>query len=467
LLRAKQVVVFGDEYQYGAVSAVNVNAKYSASYFSEIINAYQDEFNATVSEDAKQALVQEVSKDVKADEQMSAEVVRSNEIAPGTILWLKTFNIRTSTLSFAKAMANYTTSLKEHFRSFPEIISYSNEFFYKQAQLELIVNRIRTKPIGQVLQFLPVETKGEMAHNTNLDEIDAIITDIQTRISNGFTGSIGIITSFKEQQIRMEQAIQERMDMPHLKQHHKLAVWFVGDVQGEERDIVYYSLVEDKRIKNADLSTIYPVIGGTADDIRSLKMQRLNVGFSRAKDTMVFVHSQNIEDYSNTRLGDALKHYKRTLEESTKHDFFIEDEAIFDSPKERELYQLLLQTNFVQENRDAIHIIPQFPIGKYLRAEFSAKIPDYRTDFLLTYAKDGAEKALILEYDGIEHFKNPYDVPGNLLSSEYIDYDIQRQLELESYGYRFLRITYFTLLPEHEGESKVDVLDRLLIQYFS
>ena len=63
--------------------------------------------------------------------------------------------------------------------------------------------------------------------------------------------------------------------------------------------------VEDKKHGNANLGTIYPTIGGSADTIRSLKMQRLNVGFSRAKDTMVFVHSMPIEDYSNTRLGEA------------------------------------------------------------------------------------------------------------------------------------------------------------------
>ncbi len=37
ILRAKQVVVFGDEYQYGAVGAINVNSKYSAAYFRDII----------------------------------------------------------------------------------------------------------------------------------------------------------------------------------------------------------------------------------------------------------------------------------------------------------------------------------------------------------------------------------------------------------------------------------------------
>ena len=85
----------------------------------------------------------------------------------------------TSTLSFTKAIANYTNSLREHYRSFPEIIDYSNEFFYKPAQLDLSVNRIRTKPIGEVLQFIPVETRGNSGSNVNLDEIDAIILDLE------------------------------------------------------------------------------------------------------------------------------------------------------------------------------------------------------------------------------------------------------------------------------------------------
>ncbi len=42
-------------------------------------------------------------------------------------------------------------------------------------------------------------------------------------------------------------------------------------------------LWKDSKYGNAELRNIYPVIGGTADNIRKLKMQRLNVGFSRAK----------------------------------------------------------------------------------------------------------------------------------------------------------------------------------------
>ncbi len=120
-----------------------------------------------------------------------------------------------------------------------------------------------------MLQFIEVETKGNSGPNVNLDEIYAIIEDLDQRIKNGFKGTVGIITSFREQQTRLEQVVHQRLNMPNLKRNHKLAIWFVGDVQGEERDIVYYSLVEDKKYGNTDLRNIYPVIDGRADTNRS------------------------------------------------------------------------------------------------------------------------------------------------------------------------------------------------------
>ena len=471
ILRARQVVIFGDEYQYGAVSAVNVNARYSASYFKEIIQAYSHDFQVDAGEEETDSLLAEVSREISDDDLEADQVVTPRDVSldgAGTILWLKTFNIRTSTLAFAKAIANYTTSLKEHYRSFPEIIDYSNEYFYKQAQMELIVNRIRTRPISEVLCFIQVETLGNSGRNVNFDEIDAIIADLNHRIANGYTGTIGIITSFREQEARMAQALNERMNLPDLKRNHKLAVWFVGDVQGEERDLIYYSFVEDKKFKNADLRGIYPVVDGTADTPRSLKMQRLNVGFSRAKDTMVFVHSMAINDYSNTRLGDALKHYRKLLDDNLENDFFVEDTAVFDSPAEERLYHLLIHTDFVKKHRTHIHIVPQFKIGEYIRAAFHQQIPKYRVDFLLTLSRNGRDQTVILEYDGVEfHTQDPNTVTRHNFSQQYLDYDVQRQIELESYGYRFLRLNKFNLRPEHAGETSVDVLDRLLRNCFN
>src|SRR5208337_3617527 len=166
----------------------------------------------------------------------------------------------------------------EHFRSFPEIIDYSNEVFYRPAQIPLVVNRLRTKPIDAVLRFLKVETQGHSGRNVNLDEIEAIRQDIGKLTTEGYQGTIGIITSFREQRDRAERYLREKLPNYHrLNEQNRLTTWFVGDVQGEERDLVYYSLVQDKKLNNADLRTIYPTPGGTADSIKSLKMQRLNV----------------------------------------------------------------------------------------------------------------------------------------------------------------------------------------------
>jgi hypothetical protein len=465
ILRAKQVVIFGDELQYGAVSAVNVNAQYAGQYFKEILDSYQDDYRVTLSEKEKQEISQAVSQEIDPEEQEIEPVFYKPE--EGTVDWLKTFSIRTSTLNFAKAIKNYSVSLDTHFRSFPEIIDYSNEFFYKQVQVPLIINRIRTKPISEVLRFLKVETQGNSGTNVNLDEIEAMKKDIQSLVSAGFKGTIGIITSFREQRDRAEEVLRkEILDYHSLKKTHKLTIWFVGDVQGEERDIVYYSFVEDKKIGNGSLRNIYPIIGGSADNIRKLKMQRLNVGFSRAKDTMVFVHSMPINEYSDTRLGDALKRYKWLLE--TAKDNFIEDESIFGSPAEKDLYIQITNTDFYKKNRDKIKIIAQFPMGKYIEETLKRYVPKYRVDFLLTLSERGKEKSLILEYDGLEyHTKNPEIVTAHNFSQEYLDYDIARQLELESYGYKFLRINKFTLIPKEKGQTKIDVLDGLLKKKFA
>lgn len=464
MLRARQTIVFGDELQYGAVSAVNVSGRYSEYYFKDILRDYAIDRNQAISEEEKERIAKEASRELSEDEQ---ETSRFIPVTPGTREWLKTFSIRTSTLAFAKALHNYSESLNVHFRSFPEIISYSNEYFYKESQIELIPNRIRTKPIKEVLRFMKVETQGNSGRRVNLDEIEAIKNDIENRIAQGYKGTMGVICSFQDQKDRMEELFRKEMKIhPDLVRHHRFTIWFVGDVQGEERDTIYYSFVEDKKLDNGSLRDIYPIIGGAADNIRKLKMQRLNVGFSRAKDTMVFVHSMPLTDYSGTRLGNALLHYEKML--NAAHDQYVEDESVFGSEAEKELYRLILQTTFFQTQRDSLRLIAQFEIGKYIREEYHRYIPNYRVDFLLTKSQGGKEKSLVLEYDGVEfHTRNPEIVTRHNFDQEYLEYDIERQLELESYGYSFLRIHKYSLIPTPELPTRVEVLNALLEKSFA
>jgi hypothetical protein len=151
---------------------------------------------------------------------------------------------------------------------------------------------------------------------------------------------------------------------------------------------------------------------------------------------MIFVHSTPLEEYSDTRLGDALRYYQSILDSARDH--YIEDESIFGSPQEKRLYSLLTQTEFFQKHKADLRLTAQFEIGKYIREEFHKYIPRYRVDFLLTLSKSGKDQSLIIEYDGIEfHAKDSNIVTAANFDREYLEYDINRQLELESYGYGF------------------------------
>ena len=132
--------------------------------------------------------------------------------------------------------------------------------------------------------------------------------------------------------------------------------------------------------------------------------------------------------------------------------------------KQKELYALIINTEFYKRNKDNIKQL-SILIGKYIMERYKRYIPKYR-GFAHT-SQGGKEQSLILEYDGLEyHTKNPEIVNEYNFSQEYLEYDIQRQLELESYGYRFLRINKFNLIPREEYQTKIDVLNKLLENKF-
>ena len=50
---------------------------------------------------------------------------------------------------------------------------------------------------------------------------------------------------------------------------------------------------------------------------------------------------------------------------------------------------------------------------------------------------------------------------------DYLEYDVRRQLELESYGYRFLRINKFSLAPCKKEQTRLDVLNGMIEKVFA
>ena len=420
LLRAKKVLILGDKKQFSNIKAAQAKSDTNREY----LNNLEYSFKKNISQD-------------------TAKLVR-----------LGKFNIKTSILEFFEYISNYNIQLVKYFRGYKEIISYSKEFFY---QGNLQVMKIRGKPIDEVLKFsiIPHDGKMEIKSNSNSLEVDFIISELRKLRDREETPSVGIITPHTDQQKLLVEMINNLPERDYYFDKLKLKIMTFDTCQGEERDIIYYSMVATKEYDHLWGVFVRDLGSVDVEEDGKIKAQRLNVGFSRAKERMHFVLSKPLEDF-NGSIGEALKHYHYQLEEAKKERSIAEVDK--NSKMEPEVLHWFYQTKFWKDNQDNIvDFIPQFKIGEYLKQlDPTYNHPMYKVDFLLVYKDElGKEHKIIIEYDGFnEHFTHLDEVNQSNYQSYYTEADLYREKVLESYGYRFLRINRF-----NAGDNPVKTLE--------
>ena len=419
LLRAKKVLILGDKKQFSNIKAAQARGDTNREY----LNGLNASFKANISTDA-----------IKLER-------------------LHKFNIKTSILEFFEFISNYNIQLLKHFRGYKEIISYSNKYFYQDS---LQVMKIRGKPIDEVIKFsyAKATSADELYPNTNAKEVEFIISELKRLKDEDKAVSIGIITPHTNQQKLLVEMIGKMSEWDYFQDKLQLKIMTFDTCQGEERDIIYYSMVA-----STDSDKLWGVfikdLGNVdIEEDGQIKAQRLNVGFSRAKECVHFVLSKPLEDFTGSA-GEALRHYQYMLEEARKeHDV---SEVDGKSKMEPEVLNWFYQTKFWKEHKDSIEFMPQFEIGKYLKQlDRTYTPPAYKVDFLLIYTDERhKEHKIIIEYDGFrEHFKNVDEVNEFNYKDYYSDDDVYRQKVLESYGYKFLRINKF-----NSGENPIASID--------
>jgi very-short-patch-repair endonuclease len=242
----------------------------------------------------------------------------------------------------------------------------------------------------------------------------------------------------------------------------KLKIMTFDTCQGEERDLIFYSMVataKDDRLWGVFIKDLEHV---DLEEQGQIRAQRLNVGFSRAKECGHFVVSKGLEEFKGS-IGEALRHYWNVLEETKKE--YTAAEVDQNSAMEPLVLTWFYQTPFWRENKDRAELIPQFEIGKYLKQlDKTYSHPLYRVDFLLVYhAGPGQDKKVIIEYDGFhEHFADLPFVGSANYREYYSEDDVYRQKVLESYGYRFVRINKFNV-----GANPIETLDQRMREALS
>ncbi len=415
ILRAKKVVVLGDSKQFANVKSSNASNALNDKYRSNLVQF----FERTVQRDA------------------------------ASLQRLAMFDVKRSILEFCSLGASYSIMLRKHFRSYPELISLSSTYFYNR-QLQAI--KVRGVPLEDVIRFDQVDVAGRnVSRTSNIVEAEYIAARLVELLDLASSPSVGVITPFREQHTLLTKMLFGHARGREFEDKLRLKVMTFDSCQGEERNIIFYSMVATAG--NDALNYVFPTdLDSTADGIEEkLKVQRLNVGFSRAQETIWFVHSMPLESFRGS-IGKALNHYAQVLRR--KHGDVTQTDA--SSPMEAQVLGWLQATQFVQAQPDDVEILPQFPIGEYLRQlDPTYDHPSWRVDFLLTCRTSRGLVRVVVEYDGFEfHFQQNANVHvGN--HQRYLNpEDVERQLTLESYGYRFLRINRFNL-----GQDPVATLD--------
>ena len=424
LIRAKKVLILGDRKQFSNIKANQARSDTNREYLSRL----EGSFKKHVSTDASQ------------------------------IVRLGKFNIKTSVLDFFEYISNYNMQLLKHFRGYKEIISYSNKYFYRNS---LQVMKIRAKNIDEVIKFSYVNAtpKDEVFPNTNLAEVEFIIKELKKLKDQKSALSVGIITPHTNQQKLLVQQISKMPEWDYFQNFLSLKIMTFDTCQGEERDLIFYSMVATEQSDKLWGVFIKDLANVDIEEDGQIKAQRLNVGFSRGKECIHFVLSKPLDKF-NGSIGEALRHYAYELEEAKKERSVVETDA--NSKMEPEVLNWFYQTSFWKKNQEKITFIPQFEIGKYLKQlNPTYSHPMYKVDFLISFREsETREKKIVIEYDGFtEHFKDSNSVNEYNYEHYLSDGDVYRQKVLESYGYKFLRINRF-----NAGKNQVETLDKRLAE---
>lgn len=408
LLRARKALVLGDHQQFSNVKALFASNEQNTAWQTEI----RQYFRSNISD--------------RADRLERAA----------------RFDVKRSVLEFFELIANFTIMLRKHFRGYQELISFCSETFYG-GQLQAV--KFRGKPIEDAIKLTGLKHDGrqERLRNTNTLEAGFILGQLGKFLEMDEPPTVGVISPFREQVALLSRMVLEQ---PNARDYHevlKLKIMTFDTCQGEERDVILYSMAATPT-RDA-LNYVFPVDLKNAEEraADALKYQRLNVGFSRARECVHFILSKPVERFSGS-IRVALQHFQGLLQDKSKAEPGQTDPK---SPMEKQLLGWLKATPFFQKNRDLIEIRAQFPIGDYLRQlDPFYQHPSYRADFLLIFRDGERPINVVIEYDGFQwHFANRPQVSAANYAFYYKPEDIERQMTLESYGYKFLRVNRFNL----------------------
>lgn len=217
------------------------------------------------------------------------------------------FTPRASLFSVFRATFGPPIRLREHFRSMPEIVGWSSREFYSgpdDAGPGGFGGEFDGAPLVPLRQFgadrLPplratfvpqAEVRGSGSSLANDAEAGALVDAVaRCAVDPAYAGAtFGVVVLQGHGQVELiEKMLRERLEVDQW-QARRLRVGVAADFQGDERDVVWLSMV---------VAPGHRLVALTAERFR----QAFNVAASRARDQTWLFHSVRVEDLTGSDL---------------------------------------------------------------------------------------------------------------------------------------------------------------------
>ena len=310
--------------------------------------------------------------------------------------------------------------LREHFRCVEPIIRFSMQF-YPEPLVPLRVPTAQER-IDPPLVDIYVSDGRRTGDKVNLREAQVIVKEVRRLVDDHRLAriealnrwrSIGVISLIgAKQAATIYRLLLEELG-EEIMLRHRIACGDSATFQGNERDVVFLSMIADPLIKQAQTASHFE--------------QRFNVALSRARDRVVLVRSVREEELKpNDLKARVIRHFRDPMAGATAPSGDLM--AMCESGFERAIMSRLISRGY--------RVRPQ--VGAL----------GYRIDLVVEGAGD---RRLAIECDG-DQYHGP---------ERWAD-DMRRQRVLERVGWRFWRCwaSSFTIAPDECMADLFATLDR-------
>lgn len=331
------------------------------------------------------------------------------------------FNEKTSIYDIA-ATTFQPLMLREHFRSVPEIIGFSNQLSYNN-KIKALRDASSSNLLPAVVNFRVAD--GQRIGKSNPKEAQAIVALLRACLEQPeYSGkSFGIISLLGDEQAKVIQRLMEEKIPPKEMISRRILCGNAANFQGDERDVIFLSIVD-----SGDGTGPLRMLGFGPDEAYR---KRYNVAASRARDQLWVVYS--LDPFTELQPGDLRKKlidYAINPQASEIAHKVIDNKA--ESPFESDIAKALYDRGY--------HIEQQRQVGSY------------RLDIVVICGN----KAVAIECDG-ERWHS---------GEAKIREDMERQTILERLGWRFIRIrgSEYYRYPDETIDRVIKELDALGIK---